>query len=59
MSAYELNRLIQLWKADNLSTEQAIGQILLQIQALSERVNELERKMERGQQGGSSPASKR
>jgi hypothetical protein len=59
MSAYDLNRLIQLWTADNLSTEQAVGQILLQIQALSERVNELERKMERGQKPGATPPAKR
>lgn len=59
MSAYDLNRLIQLWTADNLSTEQAVGQILLQIQALSERVNELERKVERGQKPGTTPPAKR
>jgi hypothetical protein len=50
MSAYDLNQLLRLWTADKLTAEQAIGQIIQQIQALSERVNELERKMEQGSQ---------
>jgi hypothetical protein len=58
MSAYDLNQLLRLWTADKLTAEQAIGQIIQQIQSLSERVNELERKMERGQPGASPPAKR-
>ncbi len=54
MSAYDLNQLLRLWTTDKRTAEQAIGQIIQQIQAFSERVSELERKME---QGSSRPAS--
>lgn len=43
MNRYELSQIIQMWERDKLTTEQAIGQILLHIQALSRRVGELER----------------
>lgn len=46
MAAYELDELIKRWAADKLTTEQAIGQILQQLQALSIRVGELERRLE-------------
>lgn len=46
MSGYELPQIIQMWERDKLTTEQAIGQILLHIQALSGRVGELERVQE-------------
>lgn len=55
MSAYDLNQLLRLWTADKLTAEQAIGQIIQQVQALSERVNELERRMEHG--GGARPSA--
>jgi hypothetical protein len=58
MSAYDLNQLLRLWTADKLTSEQAIGQIIQQIQALSERISELERKVERGQSGAAAAAKR-
>lgn len=42
MSAYALNELIAKWKLAGLTSEQAIGQILLLLQALTERLEVLE-----------------
>ncbi len=42
MSAYPLETVIERWKADKLTVEQAIGQILLLIQERDERLQELE-----------------
>ena len=46
MAAYQLEELIQMWAADKITQEQAIGQILLQVQSLSERIGKLERRLE-------------
>ena len=46
MSSYNLNQLVKMWKKEELSTEQAIGQILLQIQTLSTRLGTLEKRVE-------------
>lgn len=46
MAAYELEQLIKLWATEKVTAEQAIGQILLQLQALSERIGKLERRLE-------------
>ena len=32
MSAYDLNQLLRLWTADKLTAEQAVGQIIQQVQ---------------------------
>jgi hypothetical protein len=42
MSAYKLKDVIRLWELGKLTTEQAIGQILLLIQERDERLQELE-----------------
>ena len=42
MSAYELDTIVKKWERDELSTEQAIGQILLLLQDISYRVGRLE-----------------
>lgn len=44
MSSYTLNQLIKMWTKEELSTEQAIGQILLQMQTLSTRVGTVEKR---------------
>jgi uncharacterized coiled-coil protein SlyX len=46
MGTYRLEQVIQMWETEKLTTEQAIGQILLHLQALAERVRELEHKMQ-------------
>jgi len=47
MSAYDMDSLLNKWERGTITTEQAIGQILLLIQGLSQRVGNLERRMER------------
>jgi len=44
MTSYHLEQLIKLWEQEKLTTEQAIGKILLQLKALSERTGVLEKK---------------
>lgn len=46
MSSYNLNQLIKMWKKEELTTEQAIGQILLQMQLQSTRLGTLEKRFE-------------
>lgn len=43
MSTYGLAEVIQRWRQGTLTTEQAIGQILLLLQIVEERLRELER----------------
>jgi len=47
MSAYQLDDLITKWKLAEVTPEQAIGQILLLLQALVERLEILERQIKR------------
>jgi hypothetical protein len=42
MGTYDWQQLIQRWQSGELSSEQAIGQLILQVKALSERVGRLE-----------------
>jgi len=42
MSQYNLQQFIKMWAQEKITTEQAIGQILLQIQELTERVKQVE-----------------
>ena len=42
MSTYGLKRVIQMWSVDKLTAEQAIGQMLLLLQEMDERIKELE-----------------
>lgn len=54
MSGYELSQMIKMWERDQLTTEQAIGQILIHLRQLSERVGLLEKRLEQGRKGGES-----
>lgn len=45
MSQYNLQQFIKMWAQEKITTEQAIGQILLQIQELSERVKQVEQQV--------------
>lgn len=42
MKKYPLSELVKRWECEELSIEQAIGQILLWLVSLVERVDELE-----------------
>ncbi|MBK8987949.1 MAG: hypothetical protein IPM39_18085 [Chloroflexi bacterium] len=42
MSAHDLDTLLKKWERDELSTEQAVGQMMLLLQSLSRRVGHLE-----------------
>jgi hypothetical protein len=42
MGSYNLDELITLWERDKLTTEQAVGQILLMLRSLSQQIRELE-----------------
>lgn len=44
MGNYNLDELITLWEREKLTTEQAVGQILLILGWLNQRVRELERR---------------
>ena len=43
MGTYGLEGVILAWKSGTLTTEQAVGQILLLLQELEKRIGELER----------------
>jgi len=42
MGTYSLEGLLTAWKTERLTTEQAVGQILLLLQILERRISELE-----------------
>jgi hypothetical protein len=42
MSAYDLDVVLKKWERDELSTEQAVGQILQLMKHISQRVGRLE-----------------
>lgn len=42
MGAYNLDTILKKWERGELSTEQAVGQILLQLQSLTQRLGQLE-----------------
>lgn len=44
MGTYNLDELITLWEREKLTTEQIVGQILLALRTLNERIRELERR---------------
>ena len=46
MSAYHVSELVNKWEKGDLSSEQAIGQLILQVEALSERVGTVEKRLE-------------
>ncbi|MBK6709667.1 MAG: hypothetical protein IPG51_04890 [Chloroflexi bacterium] len=47
MSAYDLQELIKKWETEKLTSDQAIGQILLQMKEISERMGALEMSLQR------------
>lgn len=42
MKRYEIEQLIKLWAQEQLTVDQAIGQLLLHIKALTEQLAQLE-----------------
>lgn len=46
MGTYSLDEIIKRWRQGELTAEQAIGQILQMIQSLSQRVGNLENRLE-------------
>lgn len=53
MSMYDFKQLLQRWEQEELTPEQAIGQLLLHLQALRDRLGAVERRLaqERGGKG--------
>ena len=47
MSSYELEQVIKMWEREQLTAEQAIGQVLLHLAELAQRLGELEKRLER------------
>ena len=47
MGTYGLKGVTRAWEQEQLTTEQTIGQILLLLQELEERLRRLERRLER------------
>jgi len=45
MAAYSLEKMLQLWKQEELTAEQAIGQLLQQVAALEQRVQQVEQRL--------------
>ena len=56
MSMYDLAQTIKLWELEEITAEQAVGQILLQLRALVARVAALERSERTGGERGSGKA---
>ena len=44
MKKYELTELLKRWERDELTVEQAVGQIMLWINTLSEQITKLDAK---------------
>ena len=51
MSNYNLDELIIRWEHEKVTTEQVVGQMLLMLRSLAERVEELERWRRRQDKG--------
>ncbi|GAB4541670.1 MAG: hypothetical protein Kow0063_32710 [Anaerolineae bacterium] len=58
MGSYNLDELITLWEREKLTTEQAVGQILLILGSLSQRIRELERRWWRQEQSDNATTTK-
>jgi hypothetical protein len=50
MGTYPLETIIREWERSKLTTEQVIGQVLLLIQELQKRLDELESRLPRWEQ---------
>lgn len=55
MGSYNFDELINLWEREKLTTEQAVGQVLLLLRSLSERIRDLERRLWKQEQANSVP----
>lgn len=55
MNTYNISEIIKMWEHVELTVDQAIGQLMLHIQELTQRVNTLERRLETGNR--TNPAS--
>lgn len=51
MGAYSLDEIMKRWRKGELTAEQAVGQILQMIQNLSQRVGNLEHRLEAQRKG--------
>lgn len=58
MGNYSLDEVIKRWERGTLTTEQAVGQMLLLIRSLSRRVGTLEKAMEAQRNGNSGTVQK-
>jgi hypothetical protein len=52
MSHYEIEEVITRWAKSELTAEQAIGQILLHLQALTRRMGQVEKRLARQRRSG-------
>ena len=59
MNNYNLDELITRWEHEKVTTEQVIGQVLLLLRSLAERVEELERWRRRQEKGEAQGQHKR
>jgi hypothetical protein len=59
MSNYNLDELIARWEHEKVTTEQVVGQVLLLLRSLAERVEELERWRRRQEKGEAQVQHKR
>jgi hypothetical protein len=55
MGNYNFDELINLWEREKLTTEQAVGQVLLLLRSLSERIRDLERRLWKQEQADGVP----
>jgi hypothetical protein len=53
MGSYTLEEVVRRWSRGKLTTEQVIGQLLLIVQSLAQRVGRLEREVENQRNGES------
>ena len=59
MSNYNLDELIARWEHEKVTTEQVVGQVLLMLRTLVERIEELERWRRRQEKGEAQGQHKR
>lgn len=57
MGSYRLQEVIKMWEQDKLTVEQVVGQLLLHLEQLSERVGAVEKRVRRLPQEGDRPGS--
>jgi hypothetical protein len=55
MSTYSVGTLLQLWKQNEITTEQAMGYAIQHLVALTERQTELEKRCRRLEQNNPEP----